>query len=107
MKLTLPSSWTCKARRRKCDRARPTCQVCAERGVACEGYDVRLRWGTGIASRGRFTGADAPAESSIPPRLQGRQRDLLRERKRQLQVADQVRESSGSEILAEGTEGRM
>ncbi|GAQ47080.1 Zn(II)2Cys6 transcription factor [Aspergillus tubingensis] len=96
--------WTCKARRRKCDRARPTCQVCAERGVACEGYDVRLRWGTGIASRGRFTGADAPAESSIPPRLQGRQRDLLRERKRQLQVADQVRESSGSEILIEGTE---
>ncbi|OJI89135.1 hypothetical protein ABZX51_010100 [Aspergillus tubingensis] len=96
--------WTCKARRRKCDRARPTCQVCAERGVACEGYDVRLRWGTGIASRGRFTGADAPAESSIPSRLQGRQRDLLRERKRQLHVADQVRESSGSEILVEGTE---
>ena len=74
--------------------------------MACEGYDVRLRWGTGIASRGRFTGADAPAESSIPPRLQGRQRDLLRERKRQLHVADQVRESSGSEILVEGTEGR-
>ncbi|GAA90917.1 C6 finger domain protein [Aspergillus luchuensis IFO 4308] len=96
--------WTCKARRRKCDRARPTCQVCAQRGVPCEGYDVRLRWGTGIASRGRFTGADAPAESSISPRLQGRQRDLLRERKRQLQVADQVRKSSGSDISAEGTE---
>ncbi|GKZ52235.1 hypothetical protein AnigIFM49718_000108 [Aspergillus niger] len=97
--------WTCKARRRKCDRARPTCQVCAERGVACEGYDVRLRWGTGIASRGRFTGADAPAESSIPPRLQGRQRDLLRERRRQLQIADQVCEHSpGSGILVEGTE---
>ncbi|OJJ68035.1 hypothetical protein ASPBRDRAFT_47547 [Aspergillus brasiliensis CBS 101740] len=94
--------WTCKSRRRKCDRARPTCQVCAERGLACEGYDVRLRWGTGIASRGRFTGADAPAESSIPPRLQGRQRDLLRERRRQLQVGDPVRGcSSGSDNLVQ------
>ncbi|RAK95302.1 Zn(II)2Cys6 transcription factor [Aspergillus ibericus CBS 121593] len=82
--------WTCKARRRKCDRARPTCQACRDRGLACEGYEIRLQWGTGIASRGRFTGADAPVQSSIPPRVQGRQRDRSRERRRQLQVADQL-----------------
>ncbi|KAA8649709.1 uncharacterized protein ATNIH1004_002383 [Aspergillus tanneri] len=41
--------WTCKARHRKCDR-----------------YEVRLRWGTGIASRGRFTGAKVPVVTSIP-----------------------------------------
>ncbi|PYI10913.1 C6 finger domain protein [Aspergillus sclerotiicarbonarius CBS 121057] len=95
--------WTCKTRRRKCDRARPTCQACAERGLACEGYEVRLQWGTGIASRGRFTGADAPLQSSIPPRVHGRQRDRSRERRRQLQVvaAPLPEKSSGSGVLSQ------
>lgn len=74
--------WTCKRRRRACDKARPTCQNCAQRGLDCEGYEVRLRWGSGIASRGQFTGADKPLKESIPSRPKGRQRDLKRERKK-------------------------
>ncbi|KAL4972622.1 hypothetical protein BDW66DRAFT_169411 [Aspergillus desertorum] len=75
--------WTCKAGRRKCDRARPTCRVCSERGILCEGYGMRLRWGTGIASRGHFTGAEAPVRTSILPRAPGRRRDRDRDRRRQ------------------------
>ncbi|KAF3386863.1 hypothetical protein F1880_000799 [Penicillium rolfsii] len=74
--------WTCKRRRRRCDNARPTCRNCSQRGVDCEGYEVRLRWGSGIASRGRFTGADKPLEENVPTRPKGRRRDLSRERKR-------------------------
>ncbi|KAE8310308.1 C6 finger domain protein [Aspergillus transmontanensis] len=74
--------WTCKSVRRKCDRTRPTCKACSSRGVPCEGYEIRLRWGSGIASRGRFTGAEEPVEASIPPRVKGRRRDLSRERRR-------------------------
>ncbi|KAJ5090615.1 hypothetical protein N7532_009299 [Penicillium argentinense] len=74
--------WTCKRRRRRCDNTRPTCQNCSRRGVDCEGYEVRLRWGSGIASRGKYTGADKPLEKSIPPRPKGRQRDLRREGKK-------------------------
>lgn len=73
--------WTCKRRRRRCDNTRPTCQSCARHGMSCEGYEVRLRWGSGIASRGKYTGADKPLEESVPPRLKGRARDLKRDRK--------------------------
>ncbi|KAE8353199.1 hypothetical protein BDV28DRAFT_112916 [Aspergillus coremiiformis] len=76
--------WTCKKIRRKCDSTRPACRVCQRRAVECEGYEIRLRWGSGIASRGRFTGAGEPVESSIPPRTKGRQRDLSREKRRKL-----------------------
>ncbi|KAJ5373988.1 hypothetical protein N7517_005994 [Penicillium concentricum] len=78
--------WTCKRRRRRCDNARPSCQNCSERGAACEGYEVRLRWGTGIASRGHFTGADKPVKNTMPPRQRGRQRDLSRERRRRVEL---------------------
>ncbi|PYH46925.1 Zn(II)2Cys6 transcription factor [Aspergillus saccharolyticus JOP 1030-1] len=74
--------WTCKSRRRKCDGTRPSCQSCIQRGLQCEGYEVRLRWGAGIASRGRFTGAEEPIITSVPPRRKGRRRDLSRERRR-------------------------
>lgn len=73
--------WTCKQKRRRCDNTRPSCLNCQRLGVHCEGYEVRLRWGTGIASRGRFTGADKPLEESIPPRPKGRKRDLERRRR--------------------------
>lgn len=74
--------WTCKKAKRKCDSQRPVCKTCQKRGVDCEGYDVRLRWGSGIASRGHFTGADKPLKESVPPRPKGRRRDLSRERQR-------------------------
>lgn len=48
---------------------------------------MRLRWGTGIASRGKFTGADKPLEESIPARPKGRRRDL--EKKRRLEQEQQ------------------
>ncbi|CAG8909646.1 unnamed protein product [Penicillium egyptiacum] len=86
--------WTCKRRRRRCDNARPTCRNCAQRGVDCEGYEVRLRWGSGVASRGRFTGADKPLEENVPPRPKGRQRDLSRERKR-LEAQAQIQRDHG------------
>lgn len=59
--------WTCKRKRIQCDETRPGCRRCAERGLTCEGYEIRLRWGAGIASRGRFSGADKPVQESIPP----------------------------------------
>ncbi|KAJ5108059.1 hypothetical protein N7456_004734 [Penicillium angulare] len=74
--------WTCKSRRRRCDNQRPTCQNCAQRGIDCEGYEVRLRWGSGIASRGQFTGAEKPVKECVPPRPKGRKRDLSRERRK-------------------------
>lgn len=86
--------WTCKAKRRKCDRVRPACLACNQRGVACEGYGVRLRWGSGIASRGRYTGAGEPVEAAIPFREKGRRRDRLRERRRE-----------GTERLSEDASG--
>lgn len=59
--------WTCKRKRIQCDEIRPGCRRCTERGLNCEGYEIRLRWGAGIASRGRFSGADKPIKESIPP----------------------------------------
>ena len=73
--------WTCKQKRRRCDNTRPECLNCLRLGIQCEGYEVRLRWGIGIASRGRFTGADKPLEESIPSRPKGRLRDLEKKRK--------------------------
>ncbi|KAF4218999.1 hypothetical protein CNMCM5878_004212 [Aspergillus fumigatiaffinis] len=95
--------WTCKAKRRKCDRARPTCQVCTEQGIPCDGYEVRLRWGSGIASRGHYTGAEAPVDTSIPPRVPGRRRDRNRARRREQEgkVQTQVTEDSSSQDFAQ------
>lgn len=56
---------TCKRRHRKCDETRPDCLQCLGQGIQCEGYNVVLRWDTGIASRGRLTGASTPADA--PP----------------------------------------
>ncbi|KAJ5179711.1 hypothetical protein N7492_002921 [Penicillium capsulatum] len=58
--------WTCKRKRIQCDETRPGCHKCTARGLACEGYEIRLRWGAGIASRGRFNGAEKPVKESIP-----------------------------------------
>ncbi|KAJ5474703.1 hypothetical protein N7475_004269 [Penicillium sp. IBT 31633x] len=59
--------WTCKKKRIQCDEVRPACGKCSSRGIICEGYEVRLRWGTGIASRGKYSGAEKPVEEYIPP----------------------------------------
>lgn len=59
--------WTCKRKRIQCDETHPSCRRCTEKGLSCEGYEIRLRWGAGIASRGRFSGADKPVAECIPP----------------------------------------
>ncbi|KAJ5338230.1 hypothetical protein N7452_004958 [Penicillium brevicompactum] len=92
--------WTCKRRRRRCDNGRPACQNCRERRVDCEGYEVRLKWGAGIASRGRFTGADKPIQDSVPPRQKGRQRDLGRKEK---EKENRARDPDGSQLEARRT----
>ncbi|KAH8698739.1 C6 finger domain protein [Talaromyces proteolyticus] len=99
--------WTCKKAKRKCDSRRPACQSCQKRGVECEGYDLRLRWGSGIASRGRFTGADKPLLGSGPPRPKGRRRDLSRERKRAAQLREPEDGRNISETNAGATVDRL
>ncbi|KAF9251499.1 transcriptional regulator family: Fungal Specific TF [Penicillium roqueforti] len=64
--------WTCKKKRIQCDEARPACQKCSSRGLACEGYEIRLRWGAGIASRGKYSGAEKPVKEYIPSRSKRR-----------------------------------
>ncbi len=70
---------TCKKRKRKCDEKRPFCTQCQRIGTTCGGYEIQLRWGTGIASRCRFTGAALPLKDATPLKPTGRKRD--RERK--------------------------
>ncbi|KAF5986293.1 transcriptional regulatory protein pro-1 [Fusarium coicis] len=55
----------CKARKRKCDQARPECHACSQRGIRCQGYSTPLRWVNGVASRGRFAGASVPDASLV------------------------------------------
>ncbi|KAJ5963441.1 uncharacterized protein N7479_003317 [Penicillium vulpinum] len=64
--------WTCKKRRVQCDELRPGCRKCTSKGLTCEGYEIRLRWGAGIASRGKYSGAEKPIKESIPPRSKRR-----------------------------------
>ncbi|KAB8230400.1 Zn(II)2Cys6 transcription factor [Aspergillus alliaceus] len=97
--------WTCKRIRRKCDQTHPACLVCQRRAVKCEGYEIRLRWGSGIASRGRFIGACEPVEASIPPRVKGRRRDLSRERRRASgTLCSEIYQSSGWLTLSQTNE---
>ncbi|CAH0003371.1 unnamed protein product [Clonostachys byssicola] len=55
---------TCKKRHRKCDEAKPTCYECEENGLQCEGYQVKLQWDVGVASRGLLRGATVPVTPS-------------------------------------------
>lgn len=55
---------TCKKRHRKCDEAKPTCYECSGNGLQCEGYQVKLQWDVGVASRGLLRGATVPVTQS-------------------------------------------
>ncbi|KAL2850091.1 fungal-specific transcription factor domain-containing protein [Aspergillus pseudodeflectus] len=50
--------WTCRARRIKCDEARPKCRRCARLNVDC-GYGVRLIWHEESMARGVCHGREA------------------------------------------------
>ncbi|KAL4891042.1 fungal-specific transcription factor domain-containing protein [Aspergillus ambiguus] len=41
---TFTGCWTCRARKIKCDEARPSCRQCCEKNLSCEGYSARLQW---------------------------------------------------------------
>ena len=53
---------TCIKRRVKCDRTSPDCYKCQSRRLQCPGFGARLRWGQGIASRGKLKGLTRPIE---------------------------------------------
>ncbi|KAK2604129.1 hypothetical protein N8I77_007084 [Diaporthe amygdali] len=44
MRKTFTGCWTCRARRLKCNEARPYCLQCLTKGLRCEGYSTRLQW---------------------------------------------------------------
>ncbi|EGU77589.1 Zn(2)-C6 fungal-type DNA-binding domain [Fusarium oxysporum f. sp. vasinfectum] len=67
----------CKARKRKCDQARPECHACTQRGMRCQGYSTPLRWVNGVASRGRFAGAPVPDASLVATQGPESNQDLL------------------------------
>ncbi|GLB11763.1 hypothetical protein AtubIFM57258_008633 [Aspergillus tubingensis] len=54
----------CRTRRIKCDRSVPACRKCTTRGSLCPGYGLILRWGQGVASRGRLAGRQLPLPCS-------------------------------------------
>ncbi|KAJ5544400.1 hypothetical protein N7513_006964 [Penicillium frequentans] len=51
---------TCQRRRIKCDRSLPGCTKCGKRNLECPGYGLQLKWGQGVASRGRLQGQMIP-----------------------------------------------
>lgn len=55
-----PACLTCREKCRKCDRARPACNRCVAKGLDCGGYPEQFRF-CGIASRGKWKGAQLPA----------------------------------------------
>ncbi|KAF5608267.1 transcriptional regulatory protein pro-1 [Fusarium subglutinans] len=67
----------CKARKRKCDQARPECHACSQRGMRCQGYSTPLRWVNGVASRGRFAGASVPDASLVANQGPESNQDLM------------------------------
>ncbi|EAS32150.1 uncharacterized protein CIMG_03174 [Coccidioides immitis RS] len=52
--------WTCRSRKKKCDETHPECMQCLNKGLKCEGYEARLKWGNGVASRGYLKGMNCP-----------------------------------------------
>lgn len=53
----------CYRRRIKCDRSLPTCKKCIKKNIQCSGYGIALKWGQGVASRGKLAGKSVP----VPP----------------------------------------
>jgi hypothetical protein len=56
--------FTCRKEGTKCDRKRPYCQQCIDRGQTCSGYKTQLTWGVGVASRGKLRGLALPIAGS-------------------------------------------
>lgn len=55
---------TCKRRKRKCDETRPACMACRTKGIECDGYDIRLRWGSDSVAFAAHHGSRASSKPS-------------------------------------------
>ncbi|RHZ66517.1 Zn(II)2Cys6 transcription factor [Aspergillus thermomutatus] len=58
--------FTCAREGSVCDRRRPYCSQCLNRGRDCAGYKTTLTWGVGVASRGKFRGLSVPITGAQP-----------------------------------------
>ncbi|EAW13161.1 Zn(II)2Cys6 transcription factor [Aspergillus clavatus NRRL 1] len=58
--------FTCAREGSSCDRRRPYCSQCLDRGRDCSGYKTMLTWGVGVASRGKFRGLSLPVTGAQP-----------------------------------------
>ena len=56
--------FACQDRHTPCDRRRPYCTPCLDRGKDCSGYKTQLTWGVGVASRGKLRGLALPIPKS-------------------------------------------
>ncbi|MCJ1454949.1 hypothetical protein MMC28_005302 [Mycoblastus sanguinarius] len=56
--------FACQERHAKCDRRRPYCTPCLDKGKDCSGYKTTLTWGVGVASRGKLRGLSLPIAQS-------------------------------------------
>lgn len=63
--LTIQDCQKCRKRRIHCDRTLPGCRKCLSRSFQCPGYGRVLRWGQGIASRGRQAGKKVPPANIV------------------------------------------
>lgn len=95
--------WTCKRRRRKCDEGRPNCQTCFSIGLVCEGYATRLKWGSGVASRGPLTGAHSPVPDKSLSQRKGRKRDRLKDEKHRISDHHEVSSASPATTVSSGS----
>ncbi|KXJ85454.1 hypothetical protein Micbo1qcDRAFT_180803 [Microdochium bolleyi] len=57
--------WTCKSRHKKCDETQPICRRCSQAGIQCEGYEVRLTWGS-TATSTTFSSSGAGSSAAGP-----------------------------------------
>ncbi|MCJ1309845.1 hypothetical protein MMC25_003506 [Agyrium rufum] len=56
--------FACQDLHTSCDRRRPYCTQCLDRGKDCSGYKTVLTWGVGVASRGKLRGLALPIAMS-------------------------------------------
>ena len=57
----------CNRRRIRCDRSLPSCKKCDIRSIDCPGYDLKLKWDQGVASRGKLARKAIPVIGCDPP----------------------------------------
>ncbi|KAJ5955554.1 hypothetical protein N7501_009833 [Penicillium viridicatum] len=64
--LHCPACITCREKCRRCDRTKPVCQRCINKGLKCKGYPEKFRF-TGLATRGKWKNRAVPAVSRDHP----------------------------------------